>query len=213
MTVQPLGEEAFLLREFAPADAFALSQALAGFPGVAEAVAAYETVAVYVAAAVFDLEAFAAFARRCARGALAREGRLLEVPVCYALGLDFSETCENLRLSPERLIEAHSGAEYRCCAIGFSPGFPYLGYLPPELSGLSRLPSPRPRVPKGSVGIAGRQTGIYPQETPGGWRLIGRTPLEIACLEDAYFPISPGDRVRFVPISEREFAEMEGRRL
>jgi len=213
MTVQPLGDEAFLLRDFGLADPYALSQQVASFPGVRESVSAYETVAVYVDPEVFDLNRFVALAERCADELKPMVGRLIEIPVCYSMGLDFGDVCGALKLGPEELINAHTSHEYTCHAIGFCPGFPYLGYLPPPLCGLSRLPSPRSWVPKGSVGITGNQTGVYPQESPGGWRLIGRTPLEIASLEDAYFPITPGDRVRFVSISEREFEALEGKRL
>src|SRR5205085_9461144 len=98
-------------------------------------------------------------------------------------------------------------------AIGFCPGFPYLGYLAPELCGVPRLPSPRPRVEPGSVGLTGRQTGLYPLVRPGGWNLIGRTPLELVHLADGYFPLHTGDRVRFRPITADEFDRLCGRRL
>lgn len=213
MIVQRLGDEAFLLRNIGKCDPFILSGRTCKFPGVIEAVSAYETVAVYVDASSFDLERFAAFAEQCAKEPAGETSRIIEIPVCYSLGLDLEAACKALDLHPEDLTKLHSGTEYRCHAIGFCPGFPYLGYLPAELCGLSRLASPRLRVPKGSVGITGNQTGIYPQESPGGWHLIGRTPLDIVCLEEAYFPLSPGDRVRFVPISENEFASLEGKRL
>jgi inhibitor of KinA len=88
-----------------------------------------------------------------------------------------------------------------------------LGYLPDRLSGVPRLPSPRTRTEPGSVGITGRQTGIYPLTTPGGWPIIGRTPLQIVCVEEAYFPISAGDLVRFEPIDAASFEAMRGARL
>ena len=103
------------------------------------------------------------------------------------------------------MIRLHAEADYEVAFIGFTPGFPYLNGLPRQLA-TPRLPSPRVRVPIGSVGIAGEQTGIYPHPTPGGWRLIGRTPLR---LFDTSRPapslLSMADRLRFVPISEREF--------
>ena len=86
-------------------------------------------------------------------------------------------------------------------AVGFLPGFPYAGYLPDALSGLGRRAAPRVRVPAGSVAIAGRQTGVYPSESPGGWHLIGRTPLRIVDVEGGHFPIRAGDRIRFRPIA------------
>jgi KipI family sensor histidine kinase inhibitor len=107
-------------------------------------------------------------------------------------------------------IATHSDPEYQVFAVGFRPGFPYAGYLPDRLSGLARRDSPRVRVPAGSVAIAGRQTGIYPDESPGGWHLIGRTPLRIVDLERGYFPIRAGDRLRFVPIDRHEFESRQG---
>ena len=98
-------------------------------------------------------------------------------------------------------------------AVGFLPGFPYAGPLAPELSGLARRAEPRERVAAGTVAIAGSQTGIYPQDSPGGWHLIGRTPLTIADASDGFFPIAAGDRLRFEPIPEAEHRARLGERL
>src|SRR5438477_375224 len=98
-------------------------------------------------------------------------------------------------------------------AVGFVPGFPYLGYLPPELCGVPRLATPRVRVEPGSVGVTGRQTAIYPRPSPGGWNLIGRTPLVIVDVAAGFFPLRVGDRVRFARIDDRRFRELEGERL
>src|SRR5205807_4427751 len=98
-------------------------------------------------------------------------------------------------------------------AIGFCPGFPYLGYLPASLSDVPRLPVPRLRVEAGSVGLTGRQTGIYTEARPGGWNLIGRTPLQLVDVADGYFPLRTGDRVRFTRIDEAEFRRLLGQRL
>lgn len=117
-----------------------------------------------------------------------------------------------LGLSLKQIAEQHSSPEYECFAVGFQPGFPYLGYLPDSLAGLPRLGSPRPRVEAGSVGITGRQTGIYPGGSPGGWRLIGRTPLCIADLQNGFFLFSAGCRVRFLPIDRRQYESMRGGR-
>jgi inhibitor of KinA len=103
--------------------------------------------------------------------------------------------------------------DYTVWAIGFCPGFPYLGYLCPELCGVPRLPSPRLRVETGTVGLTGRQTGIYTEPRPGGWNLIGRTPLELVNVKDGYFPLRTGDRVRFERIDEAEFGRLQGQRL
>ena len=95
------------------------------------------------------------------------------------------------------MIRLHAETEYTVYAIGFCPGFPYLGYLPPRCAGC-RGWSPRLRVEAGSVGLTGRQTGIYTEARPGGWNLVGRTPLELVDVADGYFPLRTGDRVRFV---------------
>jgi len=98
-------------------------------------------------------------------------------------------------------------------AVGFVPGFPYLGYLPAELCGVGRLPTPRLRVEPGSVGLTGRQTGLYPLARPGGWNLIGRTPLIVVDVADGFFPLRVGDAVRFERIDETRYRELEGERL
>jgi KipI family sensor histidine kinase inhibitor len=138
------------------------------------------------------------------------EGRLHEIPVCYGGpgGIDLEELAAERAISPEKFVEEHCASEYRVAFLGFSPGFAYLAGLPEALAS-ARLPSPRLHVPRGSVAIGGRYTGIYPESGPGGWRLIGRTP---AALFDARFDppalLAPGDRVRFFPIQEWQFAAM-----
>src|SRR5262249_6395078 len=117
------------------------------------------------------------------------------------------------KLSAEEVIRLHTSTEYTIYAIGFCPGFPYLGYLPAALCGVPRLESPRLRVEPGSVGLTGRQTGIYTEERPGGWNLIGRTPLQLVDVAGGYFPLRTGDRVRFEAIDVVAFRELEGRRL
>jgi inhibitor of KinA len=129
------------------------------------------------------------------------------------MGEDLDAVASILQLDPQEIVDLHVSVEYRCVAIGFCPGFPYLGYLPSSLWGTTRRPEPRIRVPKRSVALTGKQTGIYPSETPGGWWLIGRTPLEIVNLEDGYFPISAGDRIQFYAINEQEYQALEGQRL
>jgi len=103
----------------------------------------------------------------------------------------------------------HSSATYIVYFLGFVPGFAYLGELPQALA-TPRLATPRRRVPAGSVGIAGRQTGVYPIATPGGWRLLGRTPISMFRPDQNGFSLlSIGDRVRFTPISQEQFAALE----
>jgi inhibitor of KinA len=158
-----------------------------------------------------------AAAEAAIRSALARPDptpelppRTIEVPVCYEgdLAPDLPELASMHGLSPAEVISIHSGASYTVEFLGFSPGFGYLSGLPERLA-TPRLGRPRPRVPAGSVGIAGGQTGIYPQATPGGWRLIGRTSLKL--FDPAADPpplLSPGDHVRFIPIPRARYDEL-----
>jgi inhibitor of KinA len=135
-------------------------------------------------------------------------GRRIEIPVCYGgeYGADLAELAARHEISTAQLIEMHSAPEYQVHMLGFVPGFAYLGGLDARLA-TPRRESPRARVPAGSVAIGGGQTGIFPLETPGGWHLIGRTPLRLF-VADAEPPclLSAGDRVRFVAIDAGEFA-------
>ncbi len=214
---QPLGDQAALvyLSDEAAAWRFAEAARAAPFPWRLDVVQAYASVAVFydldqtgfaaVAAALRQLDADAV--------ALTAEPRRHVLPCCYELQLDLARVAEHTSLSAEEVIRQHTGAEYTVYAIGFCPGFPYLGYLPPELSGVPRLSAPRLRVEPGSVGLTGRQTGVYPLPRPGGWNLIGRTPLVLADPADGYFPLRVGDRVRFRRIDDAEFRRLEGERL
>ncbi|KML08016.1 5-oxoprolinase subunit PxpB [Rossellomorea marisflavi] len=142
------------------------------------------------------------------------EPRTIEIPVCYGgeFGPDLESVAEWNDLTPEKVIELHSASPYLVHMIGFSPGFPYLGGMPEEIA-TPRRKEPRLRVPRGSVGIAGSQTGIYPLESPGGWQLIGRTP--VALFDTQACPpgiLQAGDRLRFKPITPQEYKEMEASR-
>jgi inhibitor of KinA len=137
--------------------------------------------------------------------------REVEIPVCYGgeSGPDLEDVSAACGVAPGRVIELHGSVEYLVYFLGFVPGFAYLGELPVELR-MPRLPAPRRSVPPGSVGIAGNQTGVYPFATPGGWRLLGRTPLKMFEAERKGLSLlSIGDRVRFVPISPEQFAALE----
>lgn len=138
------------------------------------------------------------------------ESRQVEIPVCYGgeYGPDLEEVAALHKTKPEQVIDLHSSAIYLVYFLGFVPGFAYLGELPQELV-TPRLATPRKRVPAGSVGIAGNQTGVYPFETPGGWRLLGRTPVSMFRTDrEGLSLLSIGDRVRFAPISRERFAEL-----
>jgi inhibitor of KinA len=137
------------------------------------------------------------------------EARLVEIPVCYGgeFGPDLKDVAELHGMTSESVIELHASTIYRVYFLGFAPGFAYLGELPAALV-TPRLPSPRRSVSAGSVGIAGRQTGVYPIATPGGWRLLGRTPVAMFQPSRAQMSLlAIGDRVRFVPISPEQFAK------
>ncbi len=135
------------------------------------------------------------------------EPPVVKVPVCYEgeMAPDLEDVAAHSGLTVDDVIRLHSGTKYLVYFLGFSPGFPYLGDLPAELA-TPRLKTPRLRVPAGSVAIGGSQTGIYPVDSPGGWRLIGRTPLPLFTPEkNPPTLLQMGDRVHFVPITMKEF--------
>jgi KipI family sensor histidine kinase inhibitor len=139
------------------------------------------------------------------------EPRQLEIPVCYGgeFGPDLNDVAAMHGMTPAQAIELHASVTYVVFFLGFVPGFAYLGELPEALV-TPRLVTPRRRVPPGSVGIGGRQTGVYPFATPGGWRLIGRTPIAMFRPErNAMSLLSIGDRVRFTPVSQERFTALE----
>jgi inhibitor of KinA len=148
---------------------------------------------------------------QAAEAAPAIESRTVEIPVCYGgeLGPDLLDVAAAKGLTPHQVVELHSAQEYRAYFVGFAPGFAYLGDLPEALA-MPRLPTPRRAVPAGSVAITGLQTGVYPFATPGGWRLIGRTPLTV-CRPDRepMALIALGDHVRFKPITQDAYAKLE----
>ena len=137
---------------------------------------------------------------------------VLEIPVLYGgeEGPDLEFVAKHNGKTPEEVIKIHTSTEYLIYMLGFTPGFTYLGGMSDEIA-TPRLKTPRVKIPAGSVGIAGTQTGVYPIDSPGGWQLIGRTPL---CLFDRdgenKFLLKAGQRVRFVPIDEAEFRRLGG---
>lgn len=130
-------------------------------------------------------------------------GRLVEVPVCYGgdYGPDLAFVAQHAGLTEQQVIDIHCGRDYRIFMLGFLPGFPYLGGMDERIV-CPRLQTPRTKIPAGAVGIGGKQTGIYPLASPGGWQLIGRTPLRLFDpAGGGKLPYAAGDRIRFVPIS------------
>jgi inhibitor of KinA len=219
MRTVPLGDQAVLAYLDDEAAASRLAAAMRGAnPGwLLDVVQAYASVAVY-----FDpAQTSHAAARRevSGLGSAAEHasgtpgGRLHRIPCCYEMQLDMGRVAAHTGLTSEEVIALHTGGEYDVYAIGFCPGYPYLGYLPQVLCGVPRLEAPRLRVEAGSVGLTGRQTGIYTEARPGGWNIVGRTPLELVNVADGYFPLRTGDRVRFERIDDSEYARLKGERL
>ena len=144
-------------------------------------------------------------------GLAAKEGRLFEIPVCYdaEYGEDLQSLAHSHSMSAEEAVEIHSAVEYTVYMLGFAPGFPYLGKLDERLVS-PRRQSPRANVPAGSIAVANEYTGIYPGPFPGGWHIIGRTPVPLFDLSRAQPSLlSAGDRVQFVPVSTDRFRELE----
>ncbi len=144
-----------------------------------------------------------------ARGVASRSGeqRTVEIPVCYGgeFGPDLDEVAARCALAPEQVIELHCASAHVVYMLGFAPGFPYMGGLDPKLA-MPRRSTPRVRIPAGTIAIAREQSAVYTFETPGGWNLIGRTPLALFTpRSDPPTLLQPGDRVRFVPISREAF--------
>ena len=214
-TIETLGEDALLLRFGDAVDAtatvrvHALSQRIERVrpPWLRDLVPAYASLALFVDTDAFDcmLEPMVEAGRWLQQQDFAGDdagivGRSVEIPVCYGgeHGPDLATLATHAGLGEDDVIARHCAVEYRVAMLGFSPGFPYLLGLDPSLA-MPRLDTPRTRVPAGSIGIGGAQTGIYPQSGPGGWRIIGRTTLALFDpLHDPPTLLAPGDRVRFV---------------
>lgn len=195
----------------------ALNEALssAGIRGVEEFVPTYRSLLIRYNPAEITYEQLVACIKEIEKTLgekpIKVEGRKLIVPVVYGgvYGPDLSYVAKYHGLTEEQVVKYHSGKDYRVYMIGFVAGFPYLGDVPEEIA-TPRLETPRLKVPGGSVGIAERQTGIYPCEAPGGWRIIGRTPIKL--FDSQQQPpalLKPGDTVKFIPISEEEFKRIE----
>lgn len=187
----------------------------AALPGVCELVPTYCALTVQYDPAVLPaakliplLEGF------CARldGAQVQSGGLVELPVLYGgfCGPDLSFVAQHAGMTEQQIIDIHSAADYLIYMLGFTPGFPYLGGMDARIA-VPRLSSPRVKIPAGSVGIAGEQTGVYPIASPGGWQIIGRTPLKLFDPgREQPFLLSAGQTVRFVPIDEAEYRRLGG---
>jgi inhibitor of KinA len=237
MEIIPLGDSALIVRlreRFQDAPEETLDTVLrvfqqlqdADIPGVIELAPAYTSVAVFfdpitvAKSAETQDNVFDWLAERVRRVVAAgadrgrhRRGpppgiRFVEIPVCYdpEFALDIDDVARRANMSPSEVVRLHSGAEYRVACIGFVPGFPFLAGLPKKLA-TPRRDAPRKKIPPGSVGIGGAQTGIYPLRSPGGWNLIGRTPLRLFDPEkNPPALLHAGECVRFRAITREEFA-------
>ncbi len=186
--------------------------------GVEEVVPAYASLTIFYDPRHIDRNALVKLVEECWNESRSVDvsrilrPRLFRIPVVYGgeYGPDLNSVAEHAGLDPEEVIRIHTSRRYVCYMLGFTPGFIYLGDVDDRIAA-PRLPSPRTRVPAGSVGIAGKQTGVYGVDSPGGWRLIGRTPLRMFDPKrDPPTPIKPGDLVEFYRISEEEFRELKG---
>jgi len=216
MKFAPLGDQA-MLAYAASEDAalrFAAAVRAANPAWLQDVVPAYSSVGIFFDADAIDLTQVLNWLKGIRISQMkGLEGTQHIIPVCYEMSLDLARVSEFTKLNHENIIEFHTAASYTVYAVGFVPGFPYLGYLPGVLCGVPRLESPRVRVETGSVGLTGRQTGIYPLPRPGGWNIVGRTPLTIVDLASEFFPIRIGDTVSFTRIDEAEYRRLEGQRL
>lgn len=183
----------------------------ARLPGVVETVPAFASLLVRYDPLLTDYDTLAAaVGPLAARTRVHRRlgGQVVTIPVCYGgdYGPDLAFVAQHAGLTEGEVIRRHTAPRYRIYMLGFLPGFPYLGGLDPALF-TPRLQNPRTAIPAGSVGIGGQQTGVYPVASPGGWQLIGRTPLRLFA-PDRPLPYAAGDRIRFVPITAARFAEL-----
>jgi inhibitor of KinA len=238
MDIIPLGDSTLIVRvreQFNDAAEETLDEVLrtaqqlrkAAIPGVIELASAYTGVAIFFDPAavasssgtpdkVFDwlatrIRAAVAAGDRASR--IRRSpSRIVQIPVCYdaEFGPDLDDVARHAQMSAREVVDFHSAAEYRVACVGFVPGFPFLAGLPERLA-TPRRDMPRKEIPPGSVGIGGGQTGIYPSRSPGGWNLIGRTPLKL--FDPTKNPptlLRPGDRVRFRVVTREKFESLKG---
>ena len=179
--------------------------------GIQELVPTYRSLAVYFDPVKAEPSRFRSLLERLASttdvGLSSEKGKVIVIPVCYGgeFGPDLQNVVKHTGLAEEEVIKRHSAPDYYCYMLGFTPGFSYLGGMD-ETIATPRLSEPRERIPAGSVGIAGKQTGIYPMESPGGWQLIGRTPVKLYDpTSETPIILQAGDYIRFKSINKDEY--------
>lgn len=193
--------------------AFARKVEALSHPAITEVVPTYRSATVHYRPEVLSYEELKHLLAPLAQGSAeeAEELPVVEIPVCYGgeYGPDLLEVAQHCSLTPEEVIARHTAPTYRIYMLGFTPGFPYLGGMDPSIAA-PRRKEPRIHIPAGSVGIAGEQTGVYPIVSPGGWQLIGRTPLRLFDPQkEQPILLSAGAGIRFVSIDEEAFRKME----
>lgn len=219
--IRPVGDLALnveFAEEISPAvnaqiRAFTAALDAANLPGVVEYVPTYRSVTIHYRPEIIlygELKSrLTALLSGLTAGASA-PAEVIELPVCYGceMGPDLPFVARHSGLDEAEVIRIHSGAEYLVYMLGFTPGFPYLGGMDERIA-TPRLEKPRTRIPAGSVGIAGAQTGAYPLESPGGWQLIGRTPVKLYDPQrEQPILLRAGQYVKFTPIDARAYAEI-----
>jgi inhibitor of KinA len=232
-TIHPLGDMALTVAFGNVIDSNINKQVLAiferlqqlAFPFVLDVVPAYSSISIYYDVAqvlhhtneyrtAFDAMSVLMENVITFTDALPEEStRLIKIPVCYSAeyGPDTAAIAKGKEISVETLIQIHTSKNYRVYMVGFLPGFPYLGEVDDRIA-VPRKAQPRLKVEKGAVGIAGKQTGIYPQSSPGGWQIIGRTPIELFdSSNETPSLLRPGDTVQFYSITAHEFAHYKSR--
>ncbi len=220
--VQPFGERGWLARLSGFADdvesglfANAAADAIRLNDGVTDAVAGIDSITLRFDPTHIDAEMAMhalsdAIEKTGIKSATSITSKVIEIPVLYGgdAGPDLEPVCEHNQLSPAEYVERHSRAPYRVITLGFAPGFAYLGPLDEKLQA-PRLATPRPRLAAGSVGVAGGFTGVYSLPSPGGWNIIGRTPLTLFDAQSpSPFLFKPGVSVRFRSIDETGFKKL-----
>ncbi len=215
MRLNPLGEELIIVDELGQLSPAYVAGALekAEIKGLIETAQAWDSVGVYLDPEIADMASLSSILDMLQPEAVPHQGKIHQVPCCFELGEDLEDLAQLLDLSVPEVVSRLTESSWPIKFLGFQPGFPYCGPLPSPFDKVPRKSSPRTRVPAGSAAVAAGQLGIYPAESPGGWQLVGRTPLTICDPQNSFFPFAPGDEIQLVTISQNEFEEFKSSSL